>query len=155
LSYSGKRGSGYGNQIRRAKNVQAKRSPHAKAIDRSLKAPNAKNVEEWLSAPNRFDLLNVDTNKPQKETKSCRVSEEYYWKNDNANKIFDRLVNKDDINDKPENKKILKKIIALLDKAKIPYYDAPNFGVQILKSDMLRAEKLTDTYQKILWKTSQ
>jgi hypothetical protein len=63
LSYNGKRGSGYGNQIRRARRVQARRSDHAKAIDRSLKAPKARSVDQWLSAPNRFDLPNVDTNK--------------------------------------------------------------------------------------------
>ncbi len=63
MSYSAKGGHGYGNQIRRARRVQARRSDHAKAIDRSLKAPKAKNVEQWLSAPNRFDLPNVDTNK--------------------------------------------------------------------------------------------
>ena len=31
-----------------------------------LKAPRAKDVDQWLSAPNRFDLPNVDTNKPKK-----------------------------------------------------------------------------------------
>jgi hypothetical protein len=66
LSYNAKGGHGYGCQIRRARRVQARRSDHAKAIDESLKAPRAKNVEQWLSAPNRFDLPNVDTNKPKK-----------------------------------------------------------------------------------------
>ncbi len=47
--------------------VQAIRSAHAKAIDQSLKAPKAKNIEQWLSAPNRFDLPNVDMNKPRKQ----------------------------------------------------------------------------------------
>ena len=54
--------SNYG-LMRRAKRVQARRSDHAKAIDRSLKAPKAKNAEQWLTAPNRFDLTNVDANK--------------------------------------------------------------------------------------------
>ncbi len=67
MSYNGKRGSGYGNQIRRARRVQARRSPHAKAIDEGLKAPIAKNVDQWLNQPNRFDLPNVDTNKPKRQ----------------------------------------------------------------------------------------
>ena len=57
----------YGTNIRTARKVQARRSDHAKAIDRSLKAPKAKNVDEWLSAPNRFDLPTVDTNKKTKK----------------------------------------------------------------------------------------
>jgi hypothetical protein len=65
LSYNAKGGRGYGG-IRRAKRVQARRSDHAKAIDSQLKAPKARSVEQWLSAPNRFDLPNVDTNKPKK-----------------------------------------------------------------------------------------
>ena len=67
MSYNGRSGSGYGNQIRRARRVQARRSDHAKAIDRHLKAPKARSVEEWLSAPNRFDLPTVDMNKPKKK----------------------------------------------------------------------------------------
>jgi hypothetical protein len=66
LSYRGRSGNGYGNQIRRARRVQDRRSDHAKAIDTRLKAPKAKSVEEWLSAPNRFDLPTVDMNKPKK-----------------------------------------------------------------------------------------
>ena len=65
MSYRGKSGHGYGNQIRHARKVQARRSAHAKDIDSRLKAPKAKDVDQWLSAPNRFDLPNVDTNKPQ------------------------------------------------------------------------------------------
>jgi len=57
------RGGGYGNNLRKARRVQARRSDHAKAIDSKLKAPKAKNAEQWLSAPNRFDLPTVDTNK--------------------------------------------------------------------------------------------
>jgi hypothetical protein len=53
--------------IRRAKKVQARRNSWAKHIDERLKAPKAKNVDEWLSAPNRFDLPNVDMNKPKKK----------------------------------------------------------------------------------------
>jgi hypothetical protein len=53
--------------IGRAKRVQAKRSSWAKHIDERLKAPKAKDVDQWLSAPNRFDLPNVDTNKPKKQ----------------------------------------------------------------------------------------
>jgi hypothetical protein len=67
LSYSGKSGHGYGNNVRRAKRVQARRSDWAKHIDSSLKAPKATSVDQWLSAPNRFDLPNVDTNKPKKQ----------------------------------------------------------------------------------------
>lgn len=66
MSYNSKGGHGYGNRIRRAKRVQAKRSSWAKHIDSMLKAPEAISVEQWLSAPNRFDLPNVDTNKPKK-----------------------------------------------------------------------------------------
>lgn len=66
MSYRGRSGSGYGSQIRHARRVQARRSDHAKAIDRSLKAPMAMNVDVWLNAPNRFDLPNVDTNKSKK-----------------------------------------------------------------------------------------
>jgi hypothetical protein len=61
LSYNSNSGHGYG--LRRAKRVQARRSLHAKAIDRNLKAPKARSVDEWLGAPNRFDLPNVDTSK--------------------------------------------------------------------------------------------
>ena len=60
------RGS-YANQLRKARQVQASRSAWAKHIDERLKAPKAKDVEQWLNAPNRFDLPNVDTNKPKKE----------------------------------------------------------------------------------------
>jgi hypothetical protein len=67
LSYGEHRqGHGYGGTIRRAKQVQAKRSTWAKHIDSKLKAPKAENVDQWLSAPNRFDLPNVDMNKPKK-----------------------------------------------------------------------------------------
>ena len=66
MSYRGKSKGSYGIQnIRRARRVQARRSDHAKAIDRSLKAKKAESVEQWIDAPNRFDLPNVDTNKPQ------------------------------------------------------------------------------------------
>jgi hypothetical protein len=155
LSYKSKGGHGYGNQIRRAKRVQARRSNHAKAIDSSLKAPMAKDVEQWLSAPNRFDLPNVDTNKPKKETRSCRVSQKYFWENDNANKIFDRLINKDDIEENnTANRKALEKILEVLDENKIPYYEAEGVGVQVLRSDMEKAEKLTDKLYEVLKKTS-
>jgi hypothetical protein len=63
LSYTERRGHGYGGSIRRAKRVQAQRSAWAKHIDERLKAPKAKDVNQWLSAPNRFDLPNIDTNK--------------------------------------------------------------------------------------------
>ncbi|MGA2385374.1 MAG: hypothetical protein ABSG33_02440 [Candidatus Bathyarchaeia archaeon] len=49
--------------------VQARRTPHAKEIDSGLKAPIAKNVEQWLSAPNRYDLPDVDMNKPKEAEK--------------------------------------------------------------------------------------
>jgi hypothetical protein len=69
LSYgTNNRGGGYGNNIRKARRVQARRSDHAKEMDSVLKAPKAKNVDQWLSAPNRFDLPTVDENiltKPQ------------------------------------------------------------------------------------------
>jgi hypothetical protein len=66
LGYGSKGGHGYGNNLRKARRVQARRSDHAKAIDLKLKAPKAKNAEQWLSAPNRYDLPTVDTNKPKK-----------------------------------------------------------------------------------------
>jgi len=70
LSYREHRqGHGYGGTIRKAKRVQARRSSWAKHIDESLKAPKARSVDEWLSAPNRFDLPNVDTNKPKESEK--------------------------------------------------------------------------------------
>lgn len=75
MSYRGSPKGSYGSQIRRAKRVQAKRSDWAKHIDERLKAPKAKNVEQWLSAPNRYDLPNVDTNKP-KETEENRQEPE-------------------------------------------------------------------------------
>jgi hypothetical protein len=75
LSYHGRGGLNYGKQIRHARRVQARRTPHAKAIDRSLVAPKAKSVEQWLSAPNRFDLPDVDTNKP-KETEEKKSEPE-------------------------------------------------------------------------------
>lgn len=52
----------YGNQIAKARKVQARRSSWAKHVDERLKAPKAKNVKQWLSAPNRFDLPTVDEN---------------------------------------------------------------------------------------------
>lgn len=51
MSYTERIGHGYGNNIRRAKRVQAKRSDWAKHIDERLKAPKAKDVDQWLSAP--------------------------------------------------------------------------------------------------------
>lgn len=155
--------SSYGNLIRRARTVQARRSDHAKAIDMALKSPKAKDVQQWLSAPNRFDLPKVDTNKPQKnQLKSMAVIKEYYWENDNANKIFDRLVNKDNVDFSiPENKKAFQKIIATLEKNKIPYYigenyeDLLNLGVQVLRKDLDRASELTDKYQDIMYKSVQ
>jgi hypothetical protein len=65
LSYRSRSKGSYGSQIRRARNVQAKRSSWAKHIDSKLKAPKARSVDEWLSAPNRFDLPNVDNNNPK------------------------------------------------------------------------------------------
>jgi hypothetical protein len=68
LSYREHRqGHVYGGSIRRAKRVQAKRSDWAKHIDSNLKAPKARSVDEWLSVPTRFDLPNIDTNKPKKK----------------------------------------------------------------------------------------
>lgn len=67
MSYAERRGHCYGETIRKAKRVQARRSEWAKHIDERLKAPTARSVYEWLSAPNRFDLPNVDTNKPKKK----------------------------------------------------------------------------------------
>ena len=67
MSYTERSRHSYGGTIRRAKRVQAKRSDWAKHIDSKLKAPKAKDVDQWLSAPNRFDLPNVDTNKPKKQ----------------------------------------------------------------------------------------
>jgi hypothetical protein len=65
-TYNAKGGLGHSGNIRKAKQVQDRRSDWAKHIDSKLKVPKAKNVNQWLSAPNRFDLPNVDTNKPPK-----------------------------------------------------------------------------------------
>jgi len=154
LSYNSKSGHGYGSSIRRARRVQARRSDHAKAIDRSLKARKARSIKEWISAPNRFDLPDIDTNKPQKEPKSYRVTKEYFWENDNANKIFDRLINKDDIEENNStNRKALEKILNVLDENKIPYFEAEGVGVQVLRSDIEKAERLTDKLYEDLKKT--
>ncbi len=153
MSYNGKRGSSYGNQLRRARRVQARRTPHAKAIDRSLKAPRAKNIEQWLSAPNRFDLPTVDENKPKIEAKSMGVSDSYFWEN---NKDFDRLINKDDIEEKNNsaNEKVVKQILKTLDENNIPYYNGgEDTGIQVPIKDMERAEKLTDKLYSALKKT--
>jgi hypothetical protein len=115
LSYNEKRkrGSIYGSQIRRARRVQAIRSDHAKAIDESLKAPRAKSVEQWLSAPNRYDLPTVDENKPKTEAKSMSMSAEQFWEKHGN---FDRLINKDDIDEKnPANQTVVKQILKTLD----------------------------------------
>jgi len=66
LAYREKARGSYRTQIKRAKKVQASRSAWAKHIDERLKAPKAKDIDEWLSAPNRYDLPNVDANKPKK-----------------------------------------------------------------------------------------
>jgi hypothetical protein len=63
LSYSGRSGHGYGNNIRKARRIHARRSLMAKHIDERLKAPLAKSFEQWQAQPNRFDLPNVDTPK--------------------------------------------------------------------------------------------
>jgi hypothetical protein len=162
LSYRGSSKGSYGSQIRYAKKVQSCRSSHAKAIDEKLKAPKAKDVDQWLSAPNRFDLPNVDTNKPKKKAKSMRVSEKVFWENDNANKIFDRLINKDNLDFSiPTNKKAYDKILTILEKNEIPYYIGEgsdgvfDYGVQVQKKDMTKAEKLTEKYAKILYNSVQ
>jgi hypothetical protein len=63
LSYNGRSGHGYGNNIRKAKRIHSERSRVAKHIDERLKAPLAKSFEQWQAQPNRFDLPNVDTPK--------------------------------------------------------------------------------------------
>ena len=133
----------YGSQIRRAKRVQARRTPHAKAIDTSLQAPKAKSVEQWLSAPNRFDLPTVDENKPKTKAKSSGVTTEFFW---NHKDDFDRLINKDDIEEgNSANKKVVALILKTLAENNIPYYDGgEDTGIQIQKKDMEKAEKLTD-----------
>ena len=161
MSYRGSKKGNYGSQIRYAKKVQSCRSSHARAIDQSLKAPTAMNVDVWLSAPNRFDLPNVDTNKPQKkEAKSMRITESEFTKNQHD---FDRLVNKDDIDTKiPKNKEIYMKILATLDKNKIPYFTdtkldsvdgISDMSIVVPFKNMTRAEKLTDELYKALKKT--
>jgi hypothetical protein len=152
LSYSGKRGSSYGSQIRRARRVQARRSDHAKAIDERLKASRAKSVEQWLSAPNRYDLPTVDENRPKKEALSMSMTAEQFWKN---HETFDRLINKDDIEEKNlANQKMVKQILKTLDENKIPYYNGgEDTGVQVPKSDVKRAESLTDKLYGALKKT--
>ncbi len=66
MNYRGKSKSNYG-LLGKARRVQARRSDHAKAIDRNLKAPKARSVDQWLSAPNRYDLPTVDTNRQKEE----------------------------------------------------------------------------------------
>ncbi len=155
MSYgTNNRGGGYGNNIRKARRVQARRSDHAKEMDSVLKAPKAKNVDQWLSAPNRFDLPTVDMNKPQKRTgkNSMSVTLDYFWKNKDD---FDRLINKDDIEENNSaNKKVIDQILNTLDKNGIPYYyGGEDTGVQILIKDMEKAEKLTDKQYVALKKT--
>jgi hypothetical protein len=139
--------------MRRARRVQARRSSWAKHIDELLKAPIAKSPEEWMANPNRLDLPNVDTNKPKK-TKSCRVYESYLWKNDNIKK-FDRLINKDDIEEKNvANQKVINQIMKTLNENNIPYYyGGEDSGIQVLKKDMQRAEKITNKLYNALTKT--
>lgn len=150
MSYNSKSGRGYGG-IRHARNVQARRSAHAKAIDSQLKAPKAKNVDQWLSAPNRFDLPTVDTNKPKKRIKSCRVSDEEYFRNP---RDFDRLVNKDDVSDDLKNKEAYAEILKTLENAKIPYSIGGEKGIYVLIDDMNRADKIIEKYYAILKRTS-
>ncbi len=167
MNYRSKPKGSYGSQIRRARKVQANRSDHAKAIDRSLKAPKARSVDEWLSAPNRFDLPTVDTNKPQKEeteASSMQITDEKYVFEHQYD--FDRLINKDNIDTSiPKNKATYLKILEILEKNKIPYYIDPKYDIKIggepdssilvLKKDLKKALKLTDKYNEILWKTFQ
>jgi hypothetical protein len=147
MSYRGRKQGSYGSQIRRAKRVQARRSAHAKAVDAGLTAPKAKSVEQWLSAPNRYDIPDIDTPK-----KSSRVSEAYFWKNA---KNFDRLINKDDIEEKNSaNKNVVEQILKTLNENNIPYYyGGEEAGIQILTKDLERAEKLTDRLYIALKKT--
>jgi hypothetical protein len=120
LSYRGKQKGSY--NIRRLQRVHARRSKRAKRVDESLKAPIAKTPEQWLAQPNRFDVPDVDTPNSKKENKSHRLTDkEFFEKQDD----FDRLVNKDDLSDNPENKKVYDKIIETLEKARILYYIIP------------------------------
>ena len=109
MSYGAKGGHGYGNNLRKARRVQARRSGPCNGNDNVLKAPKAKNVDQWLSAPNRFDLPTVDENKSQKktETKSMAVTMNFFWENKDD---FGRLINQDDIEEKNSaNKKVVTK----------------------------------------------
>lgn len=150
MSYRGRRKGSYG-KIGHAKRVQARRSDHAKAIDRKLKAPKARSVDQWLSAPNRYDLPNIDTNKPQKKTKSCRITKEEFSK---VQGDFDRLVDKDDVSNNPKNKEAYREILNILDNAKISYYIGKQHGVYVPIDDMEKATKLTDQLYETLKKTS-
>lgn len=148
MSYRGKRKSSYG--LSRLKRVHAHRSERAKRVDESLRAPIAKTPEQWLRAPNRFDLPNVDTPKSKKKNKSCRLTDKEFGKKQDD---FDRLVNKDDLSDNPENKKAYNKILETLEKARIPYYIIPETRrVFVPIKNMEKAEKLTDKYYEVLKK---
>ena len=150
MSYRAKREGNYGN-TRKLQRVHARRSPRAKQIDESLRAPLAKTSEQWVAQPNRYDIPDVDTPK-QGNTASYRMSEAYFWK---KVKNLDRLINKDDIEEKnPANKRMVEQILKTLDKNKIPYYyGGEDTGIQVLINDLERAEKLTDRLNIALQKT--
>ena len=89
-----------------------------------------------------------------------RITESEFTKNQHD---FDRLVNKDDIDTKiPKNKEIYMKILATLDKNKIPYFTdtkldsvdgISDMSIVVPFKNMTRAEKLTDELYKALKKT--
>jgi hypothetical protein len=82
-----------------------------------------------------------------------RVSKAYFWKNV---KRFDRLINKDNIDPViPKNREAYEKILKVLDRNQIPHYEDEDVGVQVLTTDMEKAEKLTNRYNDILYKSVQ
>lgn len=120
----------------------------AKQIDEKLKAPFARSTTQWLNQPNRYDIPTIDT--PKKQTKSMRVTEAFFWKNN-----FDRLINKDYIEEKNSaNKKAVKQILKTLDENSIPYYyGGEDTGIQVLTKDKQKAKKLTAKLYSLLVKS--
>lgn len=145
MNYGAKGGHGYGNNLRKVRQVQARRSDHAKEMDSVLKAPKSKNVDQWLSAPNLFDLPTVDENKPQK---SKIKSQELPF----SSKDFTRLIDKDFINKHPETQKAFKEILKKLANAEIPYAISEENSISVSPEDYLKADKLTDTEARIIYK---
>lgn len=153
MSYRGrKHGSGYAEASRGVRSFHESRSDRAKRIDESLRAPFAKTTEQWLQQPNRYDIPEVDAPKKETKAKSMRVSEGCFWKNADG---FERLIDKDYIEEKnAANEKVVMQILKTLDENYIPYYyGGEDTGVQVMKTEAKKAEKLTNALYAALKKT--